>query len=355
MEIQYNPVYAKKHLSIRVPWHDNAWNGTVCSNPKNNDACLILKNCATNRKDDIETKHAGKKITEINNPEEFPPCISERAMFMSDFDIVKDIKHPYANGYNEYYKNLKPTPTLFYKYSAPAIPFLWGMPDNAIEYAKQFNLDYKTEREPYYKFNDNNLKFTLNWVQNYNNQKALFDCFFEPINPLESLSFFYAKEVPFFEDNNRVLVGVGDIISIIQSKAFDGSIANGIESMPWEHMVKHSIRPDGKNGFLFPYHEAIEYQKEHPDFDPKSIAVIIPNEFRHEFSYATEHVSHDFALYVNGTSVATASSGTPINAQNLYSLGSYAGSSEWNEFTFGEYIHFQSRLTNAELASLTTI
>lgn len=71
------------------------------------------------------------------------------------------------------------------------------MPDNAIEYAKQFNLDYKTEREPYYKFNDNNLKFTLNWVQNYNNQKALFDCFFEHINPLESLSFFMLKKFPF--------------------------------------------------------------------------------------------------------------------------------------------------------------
>jgi len=298
MEIQYNAIYAKKHLSIRVPWHDNAWNGTVCSNPKNNDACLILKNCAANRKDDIEIKHAGKKISEIKNPDEYPPCISERAMFMSDFDFVKDIKHPYANGYNEYYKNLKPTATSFYKYSAPAIPFLWGIPDNAVEFAKQFNLNYNIDREPFYKYKNNNLKFTLNWVQNYHNQKAIFDCFFEHINPKESLSFFYAKEVPFIEDNNRVLVGIGDIVSIIQSKSFDGSVANEIESMPWEHMVKHSIRPDDKNGFLFPYHEAIEYQKKHPDFDPKSIAVIIPNEFRHEFSYATEHVSHDFALYV---------------------------------------------------------
>jgi hypothetical protein len=73
------------------------------------------------------------------------------------------------------------------------------------------------------------------------------------------------------------------------------------------------------------------------------------------YKVALTYALNDFALYVNGVSVATASSGTPLNAQNLNSLGSYSGSSEWNEFTFGEYIHFQSRLTNAELASLTTI
>lgn len=298
MEIQYNPIYAKKHLSIRVPWHDNAWNGSVCCNPKNNDACLVLKNCAENRKDDLEIKHAGKKISEIDNQEEFPPCISERAMFMSDFDFIKDIKHPYANGYNELYKNLKPTPTTFLKYSAPAIPFLWGMPDNAVKFAKQYNLDYDINREPFYRYNDPKLEYTKNWVQNYNNQKTLFDCFFQHIKPSESLSFFYAKEVPFIEDNNRVLIGIGEIVSIIQSKPFEGSVVDGIESMPWEHMVKHSIRPEYENGFLFPYHEALEFQKNNPEFDPKTIAVIIPNEFRHEFSYATEHVSHDFALYI---------------------------------------------------------
>ena len=29
-----------RHLSVRVPWHDSGWNGTVCVDPKNNVACL---------------------------------------------------------------------------------------------------------------------------------------------------------------------------------------------------------------------------------------------------------------------------------------------------------------------------
>lgn len=31
------------HISIRVPWHDANWDGTVCRRPSSNAACLILK------------------------------------------------------------------------------------------------------------------------------------------------------------------------------------------------------------------------------------------------------------------------------------------------------------------------
>jgi hypothetical protein len=73
------------------------------------------------------------------------------------------------------------------------------------------------------------------------------------------------------------------------------------------------------------------------------------------YKIALTYANNDFALYVNGVSVATASSGTPLNFENLLSLGSYLGSSEWNEFVFNQYTHFPSRLTNAELASLTSL
>ena len=31
-----------QHLSIRVPWHDSGWNGTVCAKPASNTACRSL-------------------------------------------------------------------------------------------------------------------------------------------------------------------------------------------------------------------------------------------------------------------------------------------------------------------------
>ena len=32
-----------RNLSVRVPWHDQAWNGHVCSDPLANSSCLALK------------------------------------------------------------------------------------------------------------------------------------------------------------------------------------------------------------------------------------------------------------------------------------------------------------------------
>lgn len=303
MKINYNPKYQKKHLSIRVPWHDNFWNGRICNSAKNNDACLVLKNCAVNRNDEKEEELAGKKLSEISE-EHFPPCLTERGMFMSSFDITKHLKHPYAKGYNEYYKHFLATPVKFPKYSAPSIAFRWGMPSNVEEFAYQYDLDFDPNREPYERYGrEPKLGFTRNWIQDHRNQKSLFSCFFEHVNPGESLAMFYAKEVPFIEDNNRVLIGIGDISNILQEPPFNTSQETDFVAMPWEHMVQHSIRPSNEAGFLFPYHEALEYQKTHPEFNPRDIAVVVPNEFRHEFSYATEHVSHDFALYILRESV----------------------------------------------------
>lgn len=31
-----------KHLSIRVTWHDNKWNGTICQHPSQNAFCAPL-------------------------------------------------------------------------------------------------------------------------------------------------------------------------------------------------------------------------------------------------------------------------------------------------------------------------
>ena len=30
------------HVTIRVPWHDGGWTGTVCARPLDNSSCLIL-------------------------------------------------------------------------------------------------------------------------------------------------------------------------------------------------------------------------------------------------------------------------------------------------------------------------
>lgn len=50
------------HVSIRVPWHDNAWQGTVCLRPVENGACLALPRIAQLKREDCEAKCAGKRV-----------------------------------------------------------------------------------------------------------------------------------------------------------------------------------------------------------------------------------------------------------------------------------------------------
>lgn len=291
--MKHNPRYSLKHLSIRVPWHDNAWNGSVCSNPKANGACLILKNCALNRDDDKEQGLAGELLSNLDE-KDYPVCIGERATFMAPFAIHKTLTHPYAASSPDTHGHLKPTRVQFPSFSAAAVPYHWMLKENAKDKTSVYDLNYDEAREPQMAWakggNDH-------WVQEINNQKALLNCFFQHLQADSSLVFFYAKQVPFVEESGRVLAGVGKINKIIPSEAYEGS-NNRFGAAYWEHMILHTIRKDGKNGFLLPYHAAIEYQAEDPSFDVAELAVVVPNDKRFEFSYGTEHVSNDSAIRV---------------------------------------------------------
>ena len=50
-----------------------------------------------------------------------------------------------------------------------------------------------------------------------------------------------------------------------------------------------------EDGFLLPYHELLRMSAE-DGVDPEQFAVFVPEESGIEFSYASEHVSHDTAL-----------------------------------------------------------
>jgi hypothetical protein len=49
-----NILITVRHVSVRVPWHDRAWDGHVCDDPLGNSSCLALKLIAENRDDSIE-------------------------------------------------------------------------------------------------------------------------------------------------------------------------------------------------------------------------------------------------------------------------------------------------------------
>ena len=98
-----------QHLSIRVPWHDAGWVGTVCNKPASNTACRVLPRIAETKDDGAETAVASKSLAEVS-PDQLPPCIAERANFMAPFPISITKRHPYAERNSESHGHFRQTP-----------------------------------------------------------------------------------------------------------------------------------------------------------------------------------------------------------------------------------------------------
>ena len=77
---------------------------------------------------------------------------------------------------------------------------------------------------------------------------------------------------------------------------YDGSPNGKLRSILWERMMGHSIRPGFQDGFLLPYHEALEKSRGGAAFDPADVVALAPPDRFTEFSYGTEHVGDDAAI-----------------------------------------------------------
>ncbi len=285
--------YPLRHISIRVPWHDTAWDGRVCALPHLNGSCLKLKRIAEDKDDSAEKAIAGKPLNEIPQ-EQWPCCVDERMTFMAPFEFTKTKNHPYNRDAEGTHGHFAPTPLRHSPFSAAAIPFSWMLVDSMESLGEQFALDVQPEREP-------DLGFKTQWIQDWQNQQALLDCFVDHLVPQKSLCFFYAKQVPFVEDAGarRILIGVGRVTHVapcVEYRYTTKNLKDKLRSLLWERVVQHSIRPDFKDGFLLPYHAAIEKSTSDPNFDPTDIAAFSPEDRLLEFSHASQHVTHDGAI-----------------------------------------------------------
>lgn len=279
-----------QHLSVRVPWHDTGWDGRICAAPANNGSCLRLTRVASEQNDVLEVANAGRPWADLDDGE-LPPCHAERAGFMATTErrILK--RHPYSEWY-ETYKKFQPVWLDLPAYSADCVPFRWMLRDNADGFAETRGVDYEIRLEEQV-----DQEAGLNgpaWIQHERNQRAMLDTFFGAIEPGSSLVFFYAKETPLSDDHRRALIGVGRVTNVTRSKPY-GNSSGGFGSVTWETPVGHSIRPTMEDGFILPYHALLDLGNDGV-VDPADFVVLIPDEFSSQFSYATEHVSHDAAL-----------------------------------------------------------
>ncbi|RYE30683.1 MAG: hypothetical protein EOP48_31855, partial [Sphingobacteriales bacterium] len=243
-----------KHLSIRIAWHDNRWNGTICNHPAKNTFCIHLPRIREEKDTPLEEKLAGNYWHELQNGY-LPPCKAEGGSFMTTEGYKRVFNHPYNQpGKRDIpHLALKPTSIAVPPFSSFAVPFWWMLRENQ-----------KTLKEWYPDLpNDDIPPFPSAWVYGPMLQNALLKKFFEPIKEKYSLAIYYVKGAnPVDEDTRRLIAGIGSIVK--KSSILEYETKANYTYPLWDRLITHGINPENAKGegVLIPYHEYLALPEE---------------------------------------------------------------------------------------------
>ena len=280
--------YPLRHLSVRVPWHDNGWNGTVCEAPHLNGACTKITRIGRKKKDEEEMRIAGKSYRDLYR-KQVPYCFQENSAFMAEFPMDFKLEHDQAD-----WLGFLPAELIVPSYSLIVKPFRWLKKNSVREFNRNLRLDLDGSREEYPDFDSQ-------WLNDADNIEKILGAFKAHLEPRNSLCFIYATHVPFIEGEEKILIGVGRIsedlpdLTVYEPRS-DGPRKGGLEGRAWEMPIQHSIRPNGRDGFLLPYNEILKIAEEYPELEIESYSATISPELGNEFSNGSELVSNDGAI-----------------------------------------------------------
>jgi hypothetical protein len=285
-----------RNLSIRVPWHDRAWDGHVCSDPLGNSSCLSLKLIAENRKDDVEAKIPNELFDKLS-PNQMPPCLRASGTFLSAHSYSFESVMSYS-AWSKDHKHIQPRAVHIPAWGAVTIPYRWMLKESGFEIAKELELAADKEREP----PSPDWLARTSWIQGFGNQEALLEAFAAPLVEEESLVLFYATRTPLCDDERRVLLG-GALLNKkhdLQEYTYDNAPKSALKAMVWERPIQHSIRRAREGGgfiggFVMPYHDVLKEFEQRPELNPVDYIAFAPDDSRIQFSYGSEHVSHGAA------------------------------------------------------------
>jgi ATP-dependent exoDNAse (exonuclease V) alpha subunit len=247
------------HISARVAWHDNGWNGSVCKNPRCNTYCAGAhsypgQKIAENRDIDMETQENGKPFTELK---ELPPCLFSANAFNSMPQRVFDDRPDFFHSGDRAYWDMPPYTICTWPYEA--------MYDDSTKDGNSYDAVKRLE---------------------------LTEEYFNAISPGQSLVFPYVNySNPLSEEDCKryLVIGVSRIHSIGDLNYYPNLGDEDIKKYGgyvWERNVTMDYENEG---FRIPYHlyldkpEILERLAVYPDNDRR-------------FKYATRHLSDDDAL-----------------------------------------------------------
>lgn len=284
-----------KNITVRVPWQDNGWKGTLCNHPKDNFSCKYLKGIADKKNCEFECPFASKRFTELTPEEqEKIPCIKENASFLSADALSFMAEYPYSTYTG--LSHIQPTKVDISPNSLITRPYRWLRTDDSpassiiINYNKQREGDYKASHK-----NSKNKPIDKTWINEPQNQKAVLEYYYDNFNE-KSLIVPYLKNVPFTEDGRRVVLGVGFVKKVHDTQHYDSSDATKYPTpCLWDKIIEHDIV---NNGFLFPYKELYDYWQANSQPNIDKYILFADDDYRDQFSNGSELISYDALISI---------------------------------------------------------
>ncbi|MDP9605546.1 UNVERIFIED_ORG: hypothetical protein J2W38_005360 [Variovorax paradoxus] len=291
------------HLSIRVPWHDARWNGTVCRSPELNCHCIEYENILAKKSVVVELGQRGQHFADLLDKK--PPCYDESGGFLSARPWATHHEHPYKNWklVADTHAHLERTGWTVEPFTAHAVPFRWLSRTKLDDFTQPRLVEaLPSDIAP--------SGYRSDWVFLPEVQEAILDGFFNPIQRDRSLALFYTKSRhPIGDDIPRLLVGIGLVTNVGEMRYYESSDPHKRRHPIWQRDIAHSLRSDGTKGLLIPFHDYLESTGD-PDEDARRLAlarelVISPEPDRVvEFSYRSEHVSPDALVSILTQSIS---------------------------------------------------
>lgn len=259
------------HLSVRLTWHDSAWNSRICKKPDCNVSCVQQQHVREARKIDYEMGNAEKLFSELDS---LPPCSRDAGAYgATGYTIThKDpLEHRRLPSGSEQLAGFTCCPS----------PYRWMREENIRDIIEAERFDLRP--------NDDGRN--EGWVYEPDRQRELLKNFWSKLEPKNSLVFYYLNQAnPLSEEHSRILVGVGRIKEIGQQLYFGQTDKYQDDYPVWSRAVTQDYPTQGVR---LPYQEYLE-----ANLDIEPILCPVPNSAMKDFSYVGEHVSDDVALSV---------------------------------------------------------
>lgn len=269
-----------RHLTVRMAWHDNNWNGRVCADPEGNVYCvgehsLLSERIRRDRNLEIEKNKLNTPISKI--PGYIPPCFWSTNAF-SKLKHRIEHKHPFL-------KEAKPILDQLPAYSVFTWPFRLSFNHSKEEKEKQgkYPKDLKERIDRFRK------KFTRN--------KSFVFFYLNYDNPISA------------EEGYYVLVGCAPLLSIDHPKRYriDPKKLADIRKNPkyknfsdinWALRVTYDFE---KSGILLPYKVYLERvkkdEKEKVKLDRMRV-LIEEDELIPSFKYVANELNDDQCIFL---------------------------------------------------------